>query len=225
MSIQDLRWAWSFVLCLGILGTTMAQQKQEAAGGSKANAVIDSTKDALPGPELRKLEALRNAEQMYRLAQQQQLERMREVELLYQRALEEREQLLHKKQFQDARLLKHKLKDETRMSLERAEQEAQAVQEREAKLFELERQCEELSESCRRAGSEASRKTARLNLERAITQLFDLREQNRQQEVLRMEAEVQRLKETLTQRQQYRLEIIQRRLEQLTGEASNLHWE
>jgi hypothetical protein len=63
------------------------------------------------------------------------------------------------------------------------------------------------------------------NLASVITQLFDLREMNRQEEVKRMEAELARLKETLVQRQKNRSSIIERRIQQLTGEAGAMEWE
>lgn len=97
--------------------------------------------------------------------------------------------------------------------------------EREIKIRDLERQTRELSESYRKAADEAARKPIRTNLNNAVTQLFDLREMNRQDEVKRMEFDLQRLKETLVQRQKNRASIIERRIQQLTGEASAMEWE
>jgi hypothetical protein len=82
-----------------------------------------------------------------------------------------------------------------------------------------------LGESYRKAQDEAARKMLRGNLASVITQLFDLREMNRQEEVKRMEAELKRLKDTLVQRQKNRADIIERRIQQLTGEAGAMEWE
>jgi len=97
--------------------------------------------------------------------------------------------------------------------------------EREIKIRDLERQSRELSESHRQTPDEAARKTMRANLSNVIAQLFDLREMNRQDEVKRMEADLKRLKETLEQRQKNRVNIIERRIQQLTGEAGAMEWE
>lgn len=97
--------------------------------------------------------------------------------------------------------------------------------EREMKIRDLERQSRELSESYRKSADEAARRTMRTNLNNVIAQLFDLREMNRQDEVKRMEADLKRLKETLEQRQKNRAGIIERRVQQLTGEAGIMEWE
>jgi hypothetical protein len=109
--------------------------------------------------------------------------------------------------------------------LERLQKEDPARFERESKIRELERQSHELGESYRKAQDEATRKSIRSNLNNLITQLFDLRELNRQEEMKRMETELARLKETLVQRQKNRAGIIERRIQQLTGEAGAMEWE
>jgi hypothetical protein len=97
--------------------------------------------------------------------------------------------------------------------------------ERELKIRELERQSRELSESYRKTSDEGTRRTIRTNLSNVIAQLFDWREMNRQDEVKRMEQDLKRLKETLEQRQKNRVSIIERRIQQLTGEAGAMEWE
>lgn len=97
--------------------------------------------------------------------------------------------------------------------------------EREMKIRDLERQSRELSESYRKSSDEAARRTMRTNLTNVIALLFDLREMNRQDEVKRMEMDLRRLKETLEQRQKNRVGIIERRIQQLTGEAGVMEWE
>lgn len=109
--------------------------------------------------------------------------------------------------------------------LERLHKDDPARYEREIKIRELERQTYELAESYRQAQDEATQKTMRSNLANVVAQLFDLREMNRQEEVKRMEAELKRLKETLAQRQKNRAEIIERRVQQMTGEAGAVEWE
>jgi len=109
--------------------------------------------------------------------------------------------------------------------LRRTQKDDPARFEREKKIAEFERQSRELAESYFKAQDEAARKTLRTNLAEIVTQLFDLREQNRQEEVKRMEADLKRLKDTLEQRQKNRANIIERRIQQLTGEAGSMEWE
>jgi len=119
--------------------------------------------------------------------------------------------------------LKAVLDEKTR--LEFFQKDDPARYEREMKIRDLERQSRELSESYRRSSDEAARRTLRTNLSTMIAQLFDWREMNRQDEVKRMEADLKRLKETLEQRQKNRAGIIERRIQQLTGEAGAMEWE
>lgn len=93
------------------------------------------------------------------------------------------------------------------------------------KIAEFERQSRELAGSYSKAQDEAARKTLRANLAEIVTKLFDLREQNRQEEVRRMETDLKRLKDTLAPRQKNRANIIERRIQQLTGEAGAMEWE
>jgi hypothetical protein len=109
--------------------------------------------------------------------------------------------------------------------LRRSQRDDPARFEREKKIAEFERQSRELAGSYSKAQDEAARKTFRANLAEVVTQLFDLREQNRQEEVRRMETELKRLKDTLEQRQKNRANIIERRIQQLTGEAGAMEWE
>jgi len=97
--------------------------------------------------------------------------------------------------------------------------------EREVKIRDLERQSRELSESYRKIQDEAALPRIRANLTNVVAQVFDLREMNRQDDLRRMEAEFKRLKETLDQRQKNRAGIIERRIQQLTGEAGATEWE
>ncbi len=112
-----------------------------------------------------------------------------------------------------------------RQRLEDLQKDDPVRYERELKIRDLERQSRELSEGYRKGQDEAARRAMRANLSNVIAQLFDLREINRQDEVKRLEAELRRLKETLDQRQKNRAGIIERRIQQLTGEAGAMEWE
>lgn len=143
-----------------------------------------------------------------------------------ERVFFERAQALAMEEQRQRELLKidlERLRREER--LRRTEMDDPARFEREKKIAEFERQSRELAEAFLKAPDEAARKTFRANLAEVVTQLFDLREQNRQEEVRRMETDLKRLKDTLEQRQKNRANIIERRIQQLTGEAGAMEWE
>lgn len=112
-----------------------------------------------------------------------------------------------------------------KMRLQAWQKDDPARYEREMKIRDLERQSRELSENYHKSSDETARRTIRTNLNNVIAQLFDLREMNRQDEVKRMQADLKRLVETLEQRQKNRAGIIERRIQQLTGEVGAMEWE
>ncbi len=149
-----------------------------------------------------------------------------EKRVVDERAFFERAQTLAMDEERQHLLLKmdlERLRREER--LRRAEMDDPARFERDKKIAVFERQSRELAGSYSKAHDEAARKTLRANLAEIVTKLFDLREQNRQEEVRRMETDLKRLKDTLVQRQKNRTNIIERRIQQLTGEAGSFEWE
>lgn len=87
---------------------------------------------------------------------------------------------------------------------------------------------EEKSQSLGRAHRQAS-KSEKANIEaelnKILSELFDLREENRREEVAKLETRLKELKDSLKERQENKAEIIKRRLAQLTGQGQHLEWE
>jgi hypothetical protein len=154
---------------------------------------------------------------------------MYDVGMLLNTNLEAREQEAMKSRKEDQALLAEKLAREwavaKKMELDKMRKQDPARIEREEKIHALELNSQEMAISYRNAQDEAARKTIRANLGNVVTQLFDLREMNRQDDVKRTEADLQRLKETLDQRQKNRAAIIERRVQQLIGEVRAMEWE
>lgn len=69
------------------------------------------------------------------------------------------------------------------------------------------------------------RSVLRSELQKLIGQQFDLRRQQREKEVVRIEARVRRLREILDKRSAARDEIVSHRLDQLIREANGLGWD
>ena len=121
-----------------------------------------------------------------------------------------------------ADMLNRRLREKRR--LERLKQEDPARYENEVKIRELERQSHELADTYRNSTGETARSGIRTKLATLTARLFDLREGRRQEEVKRMERDLERLRANLTERQKHKQQIIERRVAQLLGEAGTMEW-
>lgn len=82
-----------------------------------------------------------------------------------------------------------------------------------------------LAHSYRNAKGEKEKQNLKQQLESAVSEHFDLREQIKESELKRMEGDLQRLKERLRQRKANKSEIIKQRVNQLMTIGSGLEWE
>lgn len=87
----------------------------------------------------------------------------------------------------------------------------------------MEQKSHYLSEQYRRAKADEEKNGIRKELRTLLDQLFDVKEQNREAEVKRLEQELARLKSTMIERKRNKDQIVSIRLEELTGERS-LKW-
>jgi hypothetical protein len=71
----------------------------------------------------------------------------------------------------------------------------------------------------------ANQPTLKKELQSALSQLFDIREAQKQEEVKQLEKRLQELKESLQARKQNKEEIVQRRIQELLGDSRYLRWE
>ncbi len=74
-------------------------------------------------------------------------------------------------------------------------------------------------------GDSSSQQKIRTELSGKLSELFDIKETQKQNEVQRLEKRIQELKESLQARKQNKNEIIQRRIQELIGDARYLKWE
>lgn len=92
-------------------------------------------------------------------------------------------------------------------------------------LFEqdrqLDRQSHELGDQFRRAPNQ-EREELRGKLREVVEKHFNIRQERRRLELRRLEEELGRLRESIEQREENRSSIIQRRLNELTGEDRGL---
>ena len=89
----------------------------------------------------------------------------------------------------------------------------------------LEEKTSVLAESYQNARNEKERQNIKQQLETAISEQFDIREQIKESEVKKMEAELQRVKEQLRQRKAHKSEIVSRRVKELLNASIGLGWE
>lgn len=81
----------------------------------------------------------------------------------------------------------------------------------------------ELAEKIRGAGPDQEMAAERKELKDVLGKLFDLREEDREQELKRLEEELSRLRETMAKRKESKDKIVERRMDELLGEG--LEWE
>ncbi len=87
----------------------------------------------------------------------------------------------------------------------------------------LERECDDLAGRYKNA-AKAEQGGLRSSLAEKVSELFDLREAGRQEEVKKMEAELEELREKLAERQSNKALIVERRVSELLVGSDALKW-
>jgi len=90
--------------------------------------------------------------------------------------------------------------------------------------YELERKTEELGKRIRDTPDGEQREEMRRRLSELLEEQFELRMQMREREAKRIEQELKEIRALLERRRQQQVEIIQRRLDQLTGDPEMMKW-
>lgn len=75
-----------------------------------------------------------------------------------------------------------------------------------------------------RSAKKDDREKLKAELTDVVTKHFDVRQQRRDLQVKRMEAELQKLRDAMTKRNESRNDIIKKRLTELVGEQSDLEF-
>jgi len=88
---------------------------------------------------------------------------------------------------------------------------------------ELERQTFELARMAREADA-AKKDEAKAKLKAALADLFDLREDEREQEISELTVHLERMKDTARLRRENKDAIVENRLKEMTGENEHLRW-
>lgn len=96
--------------------------------------------------------------------------------------------------------------------------------EKEKKEKELEIDVELLALKLKNADSNSQQKI-KSDLSEKLSELFDIKEAQKQNEVQRLEKRLQELKESLQVRKQNKSEIVQSRIQKLLGDSKYLRWE
>ena len=92
------------------------------------------------------------------------------------------------------------------------------------RIIEMDGRSAELGQKVRRAENDDAKKKAAEELKSLLNELFDLRQQERESTVQQLERELKEVREALEKRKARRNEIIQHRIEQLTGKAELMEW-
>ena len=89
---------------------------------------------------------------------------------------------------------------------------------------ELERKSFELARAYHEAKKSAAKETVEKELQNTLSRLFELREQRKEDEVKRIEADLQKTKSKMADRKVNKQTIVKRRMDQLLGKRDDLEW-
>jgi hypothetical protein len=110
-----------------------------------------------------------------------------------------------------------------REELERLSRTDQQRYVRALKERELERKSHDLARDWHDATSDR-KDPIKAELQNVLDELFDVRESQRSDQIVELEKELERLRETLKDRQAHKKAIVESRLKELLGEEDHLRW-
>lgn len=108
--------------------------------------------------------------------------------------------------------------------LERFKRENPARYNNLKKQLQLERDCRSVVQQFRKTNDAAQRAKLRIDLKNYLTELFNLRETEREEKVAELEQELAELREMLAFRAKNKDKIIEKRLNEMIGEGEKLEW-
>ena len=91
-------------------------------------------------------------------------------------------------------------------------------------LRKFSRESTRLAETFRKSESENEREKIKKELYQILNQLFDLREKEKELEVERIKKNLERLQKEIQERKTNKEQIIQQRMNQLTGKSRLYEW-
>ena len=92
------------------------------------------------------------------------------------------------------------------------------------KILRLEIKSHVLSEDYRITKSKSKKKEIEKSLNGILNKLFDLKEKDKKFELKKLEKEIEKLKEVMTERKKHKAEIIEQHLERLLLEKEYMRW-
>jgi len=95
--------------------------------------------------------------------------------------------------------------------------------ERSKKILELDIQTDALGTQYQKA-NDAEKAKLKDELKKKLYELFELKESERKEEYERLREKLDKLKETLNERQKFKDEIVKRKMEELIGESKHIRW-
>jgi hypothetical protein len=111
------------------------------------------------------------------------------------------------------------LSEANTLYLEDLQKQNQVLYSRLSHEQELERQAEYLARAARLADSSDEQQKHREALRQKLDEIFELKQQNRRDEIAQFEQELEQLKQRVERRAQLKDEIIERRVQRLVGEG------
>ncbi len=121
---------------------------------------------------------------------------------------------------------------QTVMSLMQKKRQLDELKERDPAAYEravtqmgLEAEVREIAEAARKADNEEGKKAAKDKLADAVGQLFDIQCETLQQEIQEQTQRIEEMKQLLEKRRAAKEKIVQRRVDELTGDDAVLRWE
>lgn len=98
------------------------------------------------------------------------------------------------------------------------------TRERMKEINEVEKQSRELAKQYRGAETDEEKQTIAADLKAVLVKGFDLKVLNQQKNMERLEKRLEELKDLLKKRKESRGDVIQSRLDELTGKTEHLKW-
>ena len=196
--------------------------------------------------ERHNLEKIKQLEETLRREREQQHRQQQHQEellhMMYQKDItpEQEKEILEtiKKEnplfFEELMLKKQKRPIEFRKTLIQAQYEIQHLAqlkesdperyEQKKKHHSLERQARQLAEKFQTSNNEKEKTKTKNDLTDVLSELFDLREKDREEEMKQLIQKLEHLRSVLAERKKKKKEIVERRLQEMIGERDVLIW-
>lgn len=152
-----------------------------------------------------------------------QMEELKQLGPMVQQQIEQAQRLFQERRFEEGRAVLRAIAAQAREMRELRQRDPERFKQQQ-QMAEMERRSVELGQKVRRATEDEAKKAATAELKELLNKLFDLRQEEREKNLQQLEREVKEVREALEKRKAKRDEMIQHRLDQLTGRAELMEW-